>query len=184
MTILIQNECAVKRVFKLKLSFKIFCFVRCIQINELCSIPWRDFYYEGNTIQYNTIHSWYKMINLLIIWLLIGGTGGSVKTLLALAVEYPFVDILYLPAISSLFPLFLCTVRSYCSQNRRFQFISCSPIWDLSNRSVSWTFSFSDGVIQMFMHPLSSVAVPLSPEKKPSVQIRSNASWQTIHWLD
>ncbi len=49
------------------------------------------------------------------------------KDIAGIQAGYPVADIFYLQARSLLFTLFQCSVRSYCSQDRKFQYISCSP---------------------------------------------------------
>lgn len=47
---------------------------------------------------------------------------------------------------------------------------------DIRGEALDRFYSSLDGVIRVFAQPLSSVVVPVPPEKKPSVQFRSNSS--------
>lgn len=80
-----------------------------------------------------------------------------------------------LPVSSSLFTLFHCSVRSYCSQDRKFLLHNpvhslFSSLRPLSNRNKALDpfllQLFLDRSIQSFTQTVSSVIVPALPEKK------------------
>lgn len=100
-----------------------------------------------------------------------------VKTLLARAAECPFGRYVFFLS-SKRFTLHIVPmqcIRSCCSHKGRLPgccllFRHTRGVPDLFFSSL--LFSFSDGVIQVLMQPLSSVAEPPSPEKKPSSPIK------------